>query len=168
MPSSYCCSSTLRKRGSLNPYLNCTIWRNSLKGKVASVYHHQALTIGILLYSLGFVTSAAQAGYRDRCKAKSETQTGYSQFYSVSCNYLSGEELNERTKTFDYKSLTTYTVIFWDKGEATIIEPTGIYAFDTCGDTPADGCAGDAMGIIQGTDMRGLNWIVCTARSVTC
>jgi hypothetical protein len=42
--------------------------------------------------------------------------------YHVTATVLSGMELNSATAPFRYKAFSTYVVIFWKEGEATVIE----------------------------------------------
>lgn len=67
--------------------------------------------------------------------------------YSVKANVLMGSELNRITKSIRFSSFDKYVVLFWNPGEATIIElgfsPGGIGIFDT-----------------DGKDQRGYPWRV--------
>jgi hypothetical protein len=47
------------------------------------------------------------------------TATG--KHYKVKATKATGSELNSATHSFEFDSFSTYIVIFWDKGEATII-----------------------------------------------
>lgn len=51
-----------------------------------------------------------------------KTQYGWSHGYKVTGNVIKGSELNRRTGTYNYNSFSTYVVVFWDKGEASILE----------------------------------------------
>lgn len=53
---------------------------------------------------------------------KYETRSGWSKGYHVDVNTLKGSELNRRTNSWDYKSYSTYAVIFWSNDQASIIE----------------------------------------------
>lgn len=53
---------------------------------------------------------------------KYKTTTGWSHGYQVNAYVLKGSELNRRTRTFNYNHYSTYVVVFWAKGEASILE----------------------------------------------
>jgi hypothetical protein len=42
--------------------------------------------------------------------------------YKVEARVYSGTELNQKTGSFDYNSFSKYAVIFWEAGQATVIE----------------------------------------------
>ncbi len=59
---------------------------------------------------------------RETVCVKYETNTGWSKGYRVNAHILKGSELNERTRTYDYSPYSTYVVVFWDEGEASILK----------------------------------------------
>lgn len=59
---------------------------------------------------------------RARLCAKYRTSNGWSQAYKIDGTIIKGYELNQATGTFNYQGLDTYVVIFWDQGEASIIQ----------------------------------------------
>ena len=50
------------------------------------------------------------------------TGLGWSDGYKVNATIISGSELNTRTKSFNYNSYSTYVVVFWEVGQASILE----------------------------------------------
>lgn len=54
--------------------------------------------------------------------ARYMTEAGWSHGYQVSASIISGAELNRRTGTFNYRPYSTYAVIFWAQGEASVLE----------------------------------------------
>jgi hypothetical protein len=62
------------------------------------------------------------SGDRETVCAKYETEAGWSQGYSVQATIIRGSELNRRTGTLDYAPYSTYAVIFWAQGEASMLE----------------------------------------------
>ena len=54
--------------------------------------------------------------------AKYESQSGWSEGYKVEATIAKGSELNRVTRSFDYQSFSTYVVIFWHQGGASMIE----------------------------------------------
>ena len=78
---------------------------------------------------------------------KYEAQYGWSSGYSVQANVMNGSILNQKTGTFNYNALSTYVVVFWDQGEASIIELSYFFgSFSVVG--------------IEGTDQYGRKWQV--------
>ncbi|TYP94002.1 hypothetical protein LX73_1722 [Fodinibius salinus] len=83
--------------------------------------------------------------YEETLCVKYETETGWSQGYTVDVTVIEGSTLNEKTGTYDYNGYSTYAVIFWDNDQATIVELnyfTG--SFSSTGTT--------------GEDQRGREW----------
>ncbi len=79
-----------------------------------------AVLCGVFVISLA--TSASAKESITVC-AKEQTSSGsWSQSYKVSATYLSGSELNTATKSFNYSPISKYVVIFWDAGQASVIE----------------------------------------------
>jgi hypothetical protein len=78
------------------------------------------------------------------------TYLGTGKKYKVDATVLTGTELNLRTATFNYQPLSTYAVIFWGPGQATVIELEfaigGISAFGT-----------------RGRDQQGYRWELTTS-----
>lgn len=54
--------------------------------------------------------------------AKYRTSSGLSDAYKVEATIIKGYELNQATSSFNYQSLDTYVVIFWDRDEASVIQ----------------------------------------------
>jgi hypothetical protein len=71
---------------------------------------------------------------------------------------MSGSELNMATKTFKYDSYSTYAIIFWDKGEATVIK---ISSFTGCGSEVKQSCITNKVSNLVGEDQLGRTWEVC-------
>ena len=67
--------------------------------------------------------------------------------YSKELNLLSGSELNSATNSFDYSSYADYVVVFWNPGEASVIEMDApFFRIDGWGS--------------KGSDRRGARWEV--------
>ena len=69
---------------------------------------------------------------------------GWSKGYRVEASVMKGSELNRATKSYDYKSYSTYAVIFWAKDQGTIIKLN----------RPLDPVAQ------EGEDRRGVSWTI--------
>jgi hypothetical protein len=83
--------------------------------------------------------------------AKYRVDFGWSKNYKVSATLMTGQELNRETRTFDFDGFAKYVVIFWDKGEASIIK-----------------LESSILGVfgVQGEDRRGVIWEV--SKSTIC
>src|SRR5262245_7018076 len=93
----------------------------------------------LLLAALGAGVTrpdVAVASYREPCRVRYQVEYGWSQTYDVHCVYATGAELNSATSSFRYQVFSTYAVVFWDKGEASVILMNG---FIPCGSEAADG-----------------------------
>jgi hypothetical protein len=69
----------------------------------------------------GFLNFASALEEQVVC-VKYKTQIGWSKGYQVEGKVMKGSELNTATSSFDYNSLSTYVVIFWDQDEVSILE----------------------------------------------
>jgi hypothetical protein len=88
------------------------------------------------------------------------TENGWSKKYTVDVTFLTGNELNQATKTFDYSTYSVYGVVFWDKGQATIIKiSTTLF----CGMETDKSCIQNAVGNIKGIDQDGDEWKICAS-----
>ena len=75
-------------------------------------------------FSQGLTGSSSTygGGYRSTICARYETEAGWSQGYRVQATIIRGSDLNTRTRSYHYNAYSTYVVIFWDAGEASILE----------------------------------------------
>lgn len=76
------------------------------------------LRIAIALYLVLATLTASGAERLDVCATYKSTRKAY----KVEATIIRGSELNEKTRTFDYSPFSTYAVIFWADGQASIIE----------------------------------------------
>ncbi|NWD33197.1 hypothetical protein HX793_25740 [Pseudomonas reactans] len=77
----------------------------------------------ILLLALITVPLLVNAAENEKVCVKYKKEYGWSQAYEVNAKVLSGSDLMAATGNYSrYRSYATYAVIFWDKGEATILE----------------------------------------------
>jgi hypothetical protein len=79
---------------------------------------------GILAVALMLLTpSAVFSAERAEACLKYETEYGWSKGYTVTATVLDGFELNEKVGSLSrFKSFSTYAVVFWGEGQATILE----------------------------------------------
>ena len=82
----------------------------------------KTISQGLALASLVFAFGYADSSERAVVCVKYATQSGWSEGYRVQATIASGYELNQSTKTYGYTSYAKYVVVFWDKGEASILE----------------------------------------------
>ena len=102
------------------------------------------------------VSLGAQAKYREVLTVKYEQQYGWSKYYNVEVNFLTGYELNTVTQSFEYSSYCTYAVIFWSQGDCTVIKLNYV----ACG-YEADSYCIDSHISMDGVDKRGVAWKLC-------
>lgn len=69
-----------------------------------------------------FIVNVTIAAEKQIVCAKYRKDYSWSSGYRVEATIIKGVELNKATVTFNYKPISTYVVIFWDKGQASIIE----------------------------------------------
>lgn len=77
------------------------------------------LALQVLLAAVA-ITSAAGSLASERVKICAKQSGGKA--YQVEAVVLTGQELNEKTSSFRYNAFNYYAVIFWAKGEATVID----------------------------------------------
>ena len=66
-------------------------------------------------------SSNPRDAYSETVCVKYETQTGWSRGYQVNATIAKGSYLNRRTSTFDYQPYSTYAVVFWQPGQASVL-----------------------------------------------
>lgn len=54
--------------------------------------------------------------------AKYQAGYGWSEGYAMEATIMKGTELNIATSSFDYTAYSTYVVLFWGPGQASVIE----------------------------------------------
>ena len=77
------------------------------------------ISIFAVLISL---TQFADASVKRIVKVSYETQYGYSDEYKKEVTFMTGRELNEATKTYDYDMFQNYALIWFDKGQVAILK----------------------------------------------
>ncbi len=117
----------------------------------------RTIILFVLLLFLGF---QAEAKYSQTCTVKYKTQKGWSKNYTVTVTFLTGSELNEATGTYNYTGFSVYGVIFWSKGQATVIK---ISSFLSCGSEVSQSCITNNILNLNGNDQDGDKWEICTS-----
>ncbi|WP_167618041.1 hypothetical protein [Maribellus sediminis] len=97
--------------------------------------------------------------YTQKCVAQYQTRDGWSNAYNVNVNFMSGTALNNATNTFNYSTTSVYGVIFWDKGQASVIKIT---TYLPCGGTVDRSCINSVLGPLKGKDQDGDVWRINT------
>lgn len=65
----------------------------------------------------------AQAAERAEACIKYEKEHGWSKSYTVQATVIEGSELNQKVGSYTrFKSFSTYAVVFWGEGQATVLE----------------------------------------------
>ena len=80
------------------------------------------INIYLLIFAFIFINSHKLFSYEviDVCAKYLNTNKGY----LVEANIYGGDELNERTNSYNYDFYSTYAVIWWAQGQATVIKIT--------------------------------------------
>jgi hypothetical protein len=114
----------------------------------------------ILTLLIGFfLCGVANSKYTQTCKVKYKKNYEWSKYYTVNVTFMSGTELNQATKSYDYSSFSTYAIIFWDKDQASIIK---ISSYTSCGTEVSKSCISNMVTNLKGEDKQGVGWEVCT------
>ena len=78
--------------------------------------------IMLLIISCLFSAASFSAEVAKAC-LKYQKEYGWSSGYSVDATVISGMELNSAVNSFSrFKGFSTYAVVFWDEGQASIFE----------------------------------------------
>lgn len=116
-----------------------------MKGSMNTVSKALLAFLGASLLALATVAEAAD---RLQVCAKYRTGYGWSDGYRVQATKIKGSELNRATGSWEYNSLATYVVIFWDRDQASVIELSWPFL--------------GPMGT-EGEDQRGTRWEISTS-----
>ena len=99
-------------------FLTTAIWGGNEMACTRSILGNLLLAVTTFL-----VCSGAQAAERTEACVKYEKEYGWSKSYAVEVTVIEGSELNKKVGSYTrFRSFATYAVIFWDEGEATILE----------------------------------------------
>lgn len=112
-----------------------------------------------LLLVLFFTLSTAEAKFRRTCKVKYKKEYGWSQYYTVEVTFMSGFELNQATRSYDYSTYSLYAVVFWGKEQASVIKTSSLAA---CGMEPKEDCVNGRVTNLEGEDQEDRKWEICT------
>jgi hypothetical protein len=112
------------------------------------------MSLMIFLFNEGL-----SAKYVQTCKVKYKKEYGWSQYYTVEVTFMSGAELNKATSTFGYDGFSTYAIVFWGQGAATVIK---ISSYTGCGTEVKQSCIANNIINLAGKDQDGDIWEVCT------
>lgn len=67
-------------------------------------------------------STAGFASIKRICKVKYETEEGWSKEYTMEVQFMSGKELNEATKTYDYETYSNYCLIWFSEEKVAILK----------------------------------------------
>lgn len=79
------------------------------------------LTLLLLIFSFGLSLSPCNAAVRRICLVAYETRSGYSDDYKMEVTFLTGQELNTATKSFNYM-FGNYALLWFAQGEVAILK----------------------------------------------
>ena len=82
----------------------------------------QAMADGLSGYNSTAYESSESSYSSEPVCVKYQTDSGWSKGYQVNGTVIKGSDLNSRTGTYDYSPYSTYVVVFWDEGQASILE----------------------------------------------
>jgi len=98
--------------------------------------------------------------YIQTCIVQYSNQDGWSKKYTVSVTFISGLRLNEATNSSDYSTFSKYAIIFWEKGQASIIKLSTLLP---CGADISRDCVIEIIGGIKGKDQEDREWKICVS-----
>ena len=78
--------------------------------------------ISIILIVFISMSQFADASVRRIVKVSYETQYGYSDEYKMEVTFLTGQELNKATKTYDYDMFDNYILIWFKEDKVAILK----------------------------------------------
>ena len=112
----------------------------------------------LILLTVFLFAFSVQAKYTQKCIVQYATEDGWSRKYNVDVTFLSGSELNEATNSYRYSAYSVYAVIFWDKGQATVIK---ISTYVSCSTVVDKNCIKTTVGDLKGKDQDEDEWKIC-------
>lgn len=115
----------------------------------------------ILFFTLFFISAIVEAKYTQTCDVKYKTEDGWSKTYTVDVTFLTGFELNDATKSYNYNTYSVYAVIFWGQDKATVIEISG---YTGCSSEVDKRCITNTYSDWQGKDQDGDKWNICVSQ----
>jgi hypothetical protein len=81
-----------------------------------------AKNISILLVLFCVCCTQALPSVKRYCQIQYKTKGEWSKPYLMQVTFITGKELNDATKSYDYDSFSQYTVAFFGKGKAAVIK----------------------------------------------
>jgi hypothetical protein len=111
----------------------------------------------LLFITLG-INFVAEAKYKQTCIVRYMTEDGWSKKYTVEVTFLTGSELNEATSSYKYSTYSVYAVIFWGKGQASVIKLSGYFS---CGSEVEKSCITNTYSDLKGKDQDDDEWKIC-------
>jgi len=75
-----------------------------------------------ILILLALLSQAADAAVRRFCLVAYQTNRGWSEEFRVEVTFLTGQELNQATRTFEYGLFDKYALIWFEKDEVAILK----------------------------------------------
>lgn len=103
-----------------------------------------------------------QAKCKRTATIKVQQQSGWSKPYTIDVNFMTGNELNKATNSYQYEGWANYAVVFWGSEQATIIK---LVYFPACGLEVNCECMQYISLDLQGTDQEGKKWNICLSQT---
>ena len=112
----------------------------------------------ITLLAILFCINFSHATYRQTCVVRYMTEYGWSKKYTIDVNFYTGSELNQATSSYRYSSYSVYAIIFWQKGQATVIK---LSSYLLCGAEADKSCITSVISDLKGKDQDDDEWKIC-------
>jgi hypothetical protein len=118
----------------------------------------KAINLSLVILFTFILNFSVQAKYTRTVKVKYQKQYGWSKLYTVDVTFMTGYEMNQATRTYDYNMYSVYGVIFWGDGQASIIQ---LSSYLICGTVVTRNCIDNSIYDLQGNDQDGTKWNFC-------
>jgi len=73
---------------------------------------------------------------------------------------MTGSELNSATTSFNYSSYSTYAIIFWGEGQASVIK---LSSYTGCVSEADKNCITNTYTNLKGRDQDNDDWEICVS-----
>lgn len=83
-------------------------------------------SVFLFLLLLVSISSYSEAAVRRICKVSYETSSGWSQQFKVEVTFMTGDELNSATRSYQFFSFDNYALIWFDKSQVAILKNTDL------------------------------------------
>lgn len=78
----------------------------------------------LLIFLLLSITFSSYSNIRRICNVQYKTEDGWSKYYKMEVQFVTGSELNKMTTSYKYSTYLNYCLLWFEKGEVAILEIT--------------------------------------------